>query len=459
MPHKDWINNIPNDGLILYRSLLNEERLLPTSPQALAEILTQKSYDFIKPRQLRFGLGRILGIGLVLAEGDEHKAQRKSLMPAFAFRHIKDLYPIFWSKSCKLVHNMMAEIRRQGKESAQDLSSASVIEISNWGSRAALDIIGVAGMGQDFNALDDPNTELNATYRKVFQPTRSGAILAFMSLFLPHWFIHAIPADHNNNVVDASETIKKVCRKLIRQKEELLRVEKKRTELDILSVAIESGGFSEESLVNQLMTFLAAGHETTATSLTWAIYLLCQNPEVQTRLRAEIRASLPSVDSEQHMTSQTLESSHYLNAVCSEVLRIYAPVPLTLREAACNTTILGQRVPKGTTVVVPTWGINSSVALWGPDAADFKPERWMGPGKAGNGGAESNYAFMTFLHGPRSCIGQAFARAEFAALLGALIGRFEFELEDKERVIEIKGGITARPKDGLNVRVRAVEGW
>ncbi|KAL9131670.1 MAG: hypothetical protein Q9217_000481 [Psora testacea] len=442
-PQQDWINSVQNDGLICYRHLLNRERLLLTSPQALAEVLTQKSYEFIKPKQLRNGLARVLGIGLILAEGDEHKAQRKNLMPAFAFRHIKDLYPVFWSKSCKLVTNLMAEVRGQDKEYAQNLSSASVIEISNWASRAALDIIGVAGMGQDFNALDDPDTELNVTYRKVFQSTRSGAILAIMGFFLPPWLVRAIPVDYNNVVVEASETIKKVGRELIRQKEAELRSQEKRTEPDILSVALESGAFTEENLVNQLMTFLAAGHETTASALTWTIYLLCHNPEVQSRLREEIRASLPSIASDQQITSQTIENCAYLHAVCSESLRLHAPVPLTLREAVRNTTLQGQPVPKGTRIIVPCWAVNTSVALWGADAATFRPERWMGPGKAGNGGAESNYAFLTFLHGPRSCIGQAFARAEFAALLAAVVGRFEFELEDTKKV-EIKKSSNSR---------------
>ena len=73
VPHQEWINNIPNDGLIYYTSLLNVERLLITSPQALGEVLTTKSYEFIKPQMLRNGLGRILGTGLILAEGEEHK--------------------------------------------------------------------------------------------------------------------------------------------------------------------------------------------------------------------------------------------------------------------------------------------------------------------------------------------------------------------------------------------------
>ena len=457
-PQQDWTNNIPNDGLIYYRSILNIERLLLTSPQALAEVLTQKSYDFVKPQQLRIGLGRILGVGLILAEGDEHRAQRKLLMPAFAFRHVKNLYPIFWDKSRKLVRHLITDTLQQTRDSKES-SLVAVVEIGNWVSRAALDIIGVAGMGKDFNAIENPNTELNVTYRKVFQPSRSGQILAFMGVFLPGWFVRAIPASHNNTVTGAAEIIKKVSRQLIHDKREDLRVQEKRTDPDILSVALESGGFTDEELVNQMMTFLVAGHETTATSMTWAMYLLCQNPEIQTKLRQEIRAHLPSVDSEDQMTAQVLESCPYLHAVCNEVLRLYAPVPVTLREAKSDTSILGLPVPKGTTIIVPAWSINKSIALWGADALTFNPDRWMGPGKAGNGGAESNFAFMTFLHGPRSCIGQQFARAEFACLLAAVIGRFEFELVNPNMEIEVKGGITAKPKGGLPVKMKMVDGW
>ncbi len=73
VPMQRWVNEIPNDGLIRYTHLFNAERLLITSPKALGEVLVQKNYDFIKPSMVRFGLGRLLGIGILLAEGDEHK--------------------------------------------------------------------------------------------------------------------------------------------------------------------------------------------------------------------------------------------------------------------------------------------------------------------------------------------------------------------------------------------------
>ena len=457
IPQQEWINSVPNDGLIHYRSLLNVERLMPTSPQALAEVLSHKSYEFAKPATLRHGLGRILGGGLVIAEGDEHRVQRKNLMPAFAFRHVKDLYPTFWEKSCKLVKNLMSDIRERSDELAK--SSLATVEISNWTSRATLDIIGTAGFGKDFNALDDPETELNVTYRKVLQPSRAAQTLSFMGLVLPPWLVQAIPIAQNSKITDAAESIKRVARQLIHEKKVKLSVAGKRTEPDILSVAIESGGFSDEDLVNQLMTFLAAGHETTATAMTWAIYLLCKHLEVQTKLREEVRSILPSPDTNDPLLPQTLESCSYLYAVCNEVLRVYAPVPILIREAVHDTTLMGHQVPKGTKILNCPWAVNTSVALWGPDAAEFKPDRWVGPGKANNAGAQSNYAFLTFLHGPRSCIGQAFAKAEFACLLAALVGRLDFQLKDTEMKIEIKGGITARPRDGLNVLMKPLDGW
>ena len=385
--------------------------------------------------------------------------QRKNLMPAFAFRHVKDLYPVFWEKSTKLVEGLMSVARQQGKRSVKDMDDAAIVEVSGWFSRTTLDIIGAAGMGQDFEAIDNPDTKLYATYRNVFSPSRQQRVMALLGLFLPQWFLRALPVAHNNTIVESSNTIKEVCRDLIRNKKEKLYRTEKRVDADILSVALESGGFADEDLVNQMMTFLAAGHETTATAMTWAFYLMCLHPEVQTRLREEIRANLPSIDDSETVTAASLDKCHYLHAVCNEVLRVYPPVPVTLREAGRDTSILGQYVPQGTKIVLTPWAVNTATSLWGPDADKFNPDRWMYPGKANSGGAESNYAFLTFLHGPRSCIGQAFAKAEFACLVAATVGRFEFKNADKDFKLDIKGGVTAKPRNGLTVRILPLEGW
>ena len=360
-----------------------------------------------------------------------------------------------------MVRAVVSEIQTteaQKSESEKRAQPSAVLEMSGWLSRATLDIIGVAGMGQSFGAIEDPNTELNSTYRKIFKPTRQTQILGMLSFFLPIWFVRALPVQRNNDIQAAADTIRRVCRDLIEQKQRKLD-QKEKTDVDILSVALESGGFSHENLVDQMMTFLAAGHETTSTATIWAIYALCQKPEVQKRLREEVRANLPSVnDVSSPVTSEVLDRMPYLHAVCSEVLRVYAPVALTLRAAARDTSILGQFVPKDTTIILAPRALNLSHELWGQDAEQFKPERWLGPGKTNSGGAQSNYAFLTFLHGPRSCIGQAFAKAEFACLLASIVNKFEMEMENKDAVIEIAGGITSRPKHGLNVKLTVLNG-
>jgi cytochrome P450 len=116
-------------------------------------------------------------------------------------------------------------------------------------------------------------------------------------------------------------------------------------------------------------------------------------------------------------------------------------------------------------MLVP-WAINKSKETWGPDADKFNPDRWLSSPtdtESASGVAPSTYSFLTFLHGPRSCIGQSFAKAEFAILLASWIGRFEFalnnEAEYEEKNVLIKGGVTARPAKGLYVKSKIVPGW
>lgn len=379
-------------------------------------------------------------------------------MPAFAYRHVKDLYPVFWAKASEMVKELTVATLVDGAR-PMDVAEAPAVQIADWSSRSTLDIIGAAGMGYDFGAIKDPNTELNTIYRTVFHPSSQAQMLALLGFFLPSWILHRIPIARNQEIPQATQTIRKVCRRLIAEKKRKLASKDEESGIDIISVALSSGGFTEENLVDQMMTFLAAGHETTATGLIWAVYCLCRHPHYQNRLREEIQANLPSIDSSTPITAETLDRLPFLHAVCNEVLRLHSPVTLTFRQASKATSICGQYVPKGTTIVLSAAAVNHSKELWGPDASEFKPERWLGPGRMNTGGASSNYAFLTFLHGPRSCIGQAFAKAEFAVLVAGLVGRFEMDLEDKEAEMKIQTGVTARPKGGLMVRMRAVEGW
>jgi cytochrome P450 len=438
---------------------MNVERLLLTSPKALAEVLVTKNYDFEKSRLLRLNLGRILGVGILLAEGNEHKRQRRLLTPAFSYRHIKDLYPIFWTKAGECVEKMAETV----SSPAKGVEDASVVNAQSWASRVTLDIIGVAGMGHDFGSVGDPNSKLSRTYQDlvVVQPGTGGLTMLIQLLFfLAPRLVANLPIKRNEEIKTASHIIRSTCFELIDEKRKKL--EKGDHEKDILSVALESGGFaSDDDIVNQLMTFLAAGHETTASAMSWACYHLCRHPEIQKKLREEVQSKLPSPRSGETVSAADfeIEKMPYLHAVCNEVLRLYPSVPMTTRLAAKDTTICNQFVPKETMIVICPWAINTSPELWGADAEEFKPERWLAPGQANSGGATSNYAFLTFLHGPRSCIGQAFAKAEFEVLLASWVGRLEMEFADKDYVLQVGGGITSRPLGGLKIRCKEAEGW
>jgi cytochrome P450 len=194
--------------------------------------------------------------------------------------------------------------------------------------------------------------------------------------------------------------------------------------------------------------------------MQWAIYLLCLHPEIQTKLRKAVREGLPSIgDPNSEVTAADVDKVAYLHAVCNEVLRFFPSVPLTLRIAAHDTEILGNPIPANTTIILSPWAVNVSKDLWGPDADTFNPDRWLKPGQANSGGAESNYSFLSFLHGPRSCIGKDFAKGEFACLLATWVGRFDMAFADKDFVLSIQGGVTTKPKGGLKIRMKALEGW
>lgn len=201
-------------------------------------------------------------------------------------------------------------------------------------------------------------------------------------------------------------------------------------------------------------------HETTSSAITWACYLLTKHPEYQAKLREEVRNGLPE-DLAANPTvdlAGILEQLPYLNGIMHETLRLYPTVPLTMRQAIRDTRIGDQFIPEGTDIMVSIWYINRSEAIWGPDATEFKPERWItDDGKPNqNGGASSNYNFLTFLHGPRSCIGQGFAKAELRCLLATMVRSFEWTLAMDDKLVMPRGVITIKPENGMYLDLKAL---
>ncbi|KAF2499486.1 putative P450 monooxygenase [Lophium mytilinum] len=463
----EFMKEVPNDGLIHFRGFFHVGRLLPTDPRALADVLVHNSYDIEKPPWVRSFLRQFLGDGLLISEGEEHKFQRKHIMPAFSFRHIKELYPIFWQKSLELTEAIAAEIHEHPEVPAGEKGGvpSGVVVINHWASKATMDIIGLAGLGRDIQALKNSDDELIKNYEEILEPTTEKGLYFVLNLLISQRLLRALPWRINEVIRITSSNLKAICRQFVQEKKQLMRTQKE-DQKDILSVLIESNDFSDDSLVDQLLTFLAAGHETTSSAFTWVTHLLAINPDIQSTLRKEVFANLPSPSTSPVSgddISALLESLPYLNGVCAETLRLFPTIPVTSRITTRPTTISDNPIPAGIQVIVAPWAINRSPTLWGSDAEVFRPERWIDystspPRFNGSGGADSNFAFSTFIQGPRSCIGERFARAELRALVAVFVGKFMMEMADPNEVVVPAGTITLKPKNGMHLRLRAVDG-
>ena len=381
-------------------------------------------------------------------------------MPAFGPIHIKTLLPTFWQETTKMIHGIEDEIKQSDNQD-------HAVSVTDWSIRAALDIIGLAGMGYEFNSLGNPHGEhrdLTKVYRRFM--SRSNPIFPWLGLlinYIPIDVLRYIPEQRNMALNRAFLDVRERAVKIIEaRKEKLARQETDETHestrgKDIISVALRSGMFSSENLVHHVMTSLVVGHLSTAITFDWVCFELGQRPEMQARLRKEIRTQWPGgLDK---VDASTIETLPYLNAVCSETLRFYPPLPFALRVAVRKTTLLGTEIPKGTTIAYCADAINHDKDLWGDDAHVFDPERWMGPGRAGSGGASSNFAMLTFSAGPKNCIGQWWERAELACLVAAFFGRFEAELSNRDTAGVVERAPAMMSRAGVYMHLNPVPGW
>lgn len=128
----DWLRKIPNDGLIHFREALNYSFLMATNHRALMDVLHTNSYDFVKPPGARAFLARGLGYGLILSEGDAHRAQRKAVTPAFTMRNIRAMYPLMWSKTQLFLKQLEKEIKLHPEPGTRSDGAVGVLEIGGW---------------------------------------------------------------------------------------------------------------------------------------------------------------------------------------------------------------------------------------------------------------------------------------------------------------------------------------
>ncbi|CAG7976212.1 unnamed protein product [Penicillium olsonii] len=448
-----FMNETDNAGLIHLHGLLGADQLLLTNIEALNEALIQRAYDFEWPEGDSNFLQKILGHGLITSEGEVHKRQRKQMARSFGVKQIKGLYPSFWEKSMCLVRKIAQELAQSSEKEGSPLVSGET-DVCDWAQRAALDIIGEIGFGWEFNTLDNPDNELAKSCEQIFSPTLENALLFAISVYGPKWALDYVPGGISRRFLTATGKVRDVCRNFIKVK--TAQVD---TSRNILSQLMAQEGVSEDLLVDQTLTFLTAGNETVAIALTWATYLLAKHPDIQTQLRHELRCNLPSSAGPNGDLSSILESLPILNGVINETLRLYPSAPVAVRVSSRETSILGNYIPKGTRLFIAPWSINRSTDLWGPQAEMFLPERWIDPPGTPNvtGGTETKSPLLTFLHGPRNCIGQGFAKAELLTLVAVFVRSFQTSLVNPSDVKSPGGALSAKPAGGMKLRLEVLD--
>lgn len=215
---------------------------------------------------------------------------------------------------------------------------------------------------------------------------------------------------------------------------------------------IASGVEDDRELVDHLLTFLAAGHESTAITLSWALFELARRPQVQERLRSEVLSHIgPLTD---HAPSrEEVNSLSFLRCFVMEVLRLYPVFPSMMRESTKAVTIGDLHIPQGTSFIVSPYAINRSPEFWGDDAHEFRVERWE---QAYSGGAKAAQAFMSFSNGPRVCIGKELAILNLKVMITVLITHFRFEEAEPGYQPQIQKGTALKAKDELRIRAERI---
>jgi len=453
-----WIEEIPNDGLIRFHGVLNGERLLITTTAGTKVVHDGDTKDFHRPPAAKAILTRLTGGAIFAAEGREHAAHRKEMTPAFKHRHLKELYPTFWSKTVELVQSLQKHCSVSGK--------STVIEIDDWVSRGTLDAIALAGFGFDFNSIAVPGSELVRKYRTAFLPGKSAARIRILTNIVPIKLLFNLPMKRNRDAKACIQAIRSALYTVVQKRQ--AEASKESANQDILSVMLESPLFKNDTnlMVSQCMAFLAAGHEASALSLGWTLYELSKDHQRQDKLREEIRANLPSPRSGTPIEASQVDRLEYLGAVVQESLRKWGPVPRQTRISPQPMTVSGHVVPKNTPLVVSFYAMNRMQENWGHDAGEFKPERWIGSTEAkALGGSKDRFCFSTFSHGARSCIGQRFAHYEVLVFLAGLVGAFEWSLVDKSGLpgetvrADHDSTVMLKVAGGLELAVKPVDGW
>jgi cytochrome P450 len=422
-PIESWPAEVYEQGLVR-TEFLGRTTYFVSDPALVQQVLVDDADKLEKAEPMRRALEPALGQGILTSEGARWKSQRRTAAPVFRAAHVDRFLPA------------MIDAARATRAKWAALPEGAPLEAGREMMHLTFDII----METMLSGAGGADTA--AVERSIgdFLESTSWAI-ALSALRAPMW----MPFPGKQRAERGQDYLRQTTAARVAER----RASGERRD-DLLSLMLdakdpETGeGFSDGDIVDNLLTFIGAGHETTALALTWTFFLLSRHPEIESRVLAEIA----SVTGGAMLEAGQVASLTYTRQVIQESMRIYPPVAMVVRQAVEPFTLGDAAVLPGDNVFVPIYAVHHHATLW-DEPARFDPDRFLPDAVK----ARHRYSYLPFGAGPRICIGMGFALLEAVAILGTLLPVAHLASEPDFRPTP-KLRITMRPAEGMPLTVR-----
>ncbi|MEJ6478951.1 MAG: cytochrome P450 [Octadecabacter sp.] len=414
----------------LYRAWMAEFRtpffrsFMANDPALVKTVLKERPDDFPKSDRIGAGLRPLLGDSVFLTNGAVWKRQRRIIDPAFEGGRLRDTYPAMYAAA------QAAVVRLDG------VADGTPHEVEAETSHAAADVI--------FRTLFSIPIEheiATDVFTKFRDYQRSQPILNLAAFIpVPRWFPRFFKGETKRTARDIRALITQLTTQRMTEIKAGTAPDDLATKIMTTADPLTGETFTTEEMVDQVAIFFLAGHETSASALAWTLYLMALYPDWQDRLAQEAQA-LTGPD------FKLVGKLRLSKDVFREALRLYPPVPMMVREAACPETFRERAVPKGAQIVLSPWHLHRHERLWdNPDG--FDPTRWG----TQNGKQCQREAYIPFSAGPRVCTGAGFAMVEGPLILSVLLRSYRFEVVEGRVPVPV-AHLTVRAKDGIWLRI------
>ncbi|KAI3944407.1 hypothetical protein MKW98_006568 [Papaver atlanticum] len=386
----------------------------------------------------------LFGHGIFAVDGDMWRQQRKLASFEFSTRILRDFSCTTFRKNAAKLAGAISELMRTDQTfNIQDLLM-----------KCTLDSIFKVGFGVDLNCLGGKSKEANQ-FMKAFDDANELTYWRYCDLFwkLKRFFNIGSEATIKKNI----QIIDNFVYEVIQNKRELLSNEKE----DILSRFLMASEKDPEKMTDKylrdiILSFMIAGKDTSANTLSWFFYMICKHPLIQEKVVAEIRDVMDFnekqtniADFAMNLTDTILDKMNYLHAALTETLRLYPAVPVDGKCAEKDDVLPdGYKIKKGDGIYYIAYTMGRMTYIWGEDAEDFRPERWLNNGVFT---PESPFKFVSFHGGPRICLGKDFAYRQMKIIAMVLLYFFKFKLEDENKQVTYRTMLTLHMKGGLHL--------